>query len=201
MPEHRDRRPPTALNEKPGDGGLTSEFEVLEAILGFVPNAMRMAEKRPEIVRAVIGLTKASRRPADLEDELCDLLPVAASVGSGCTYCQAHTAFAAARNGVPEETIRDLWDLDAAESVDARYRSALVFAREAARAPSRISDAQMDAVRADYTDERMLDICGVAALFGWLAHWNTSLRVPLEPEPLEFAERALSAVGWQRGPH
>jgi hypothetical protein len=42
-------------------------------------------------------------------------------------------------------------------------------------------------------DEQVVEIVGVIAMFGFLNRWNDTLATPLEDEPLEFAEKHLTA--------
>jgi hypothetical protein len=47
------------------------------------------------------------------------------------------------------------------------------------------------------SEEQIVEIVGVIALFGFLNRWNNTMATPLEDEPIEY----LSRGGWQAGKH
>ena len=56
-------------------------------------------------------------------------------------------------------------------------------------------------LRKHWSEEQIVEIVGVIALFGFLNRWNDTLATPLEDAPLEFGERYLAAQGWDAGKH
>ena len=56
-------------------------------------------------------------------------------------------------------------------------------------------------LQAHWSEGQIVEILGVVSLFGYFNRWNDSMATTLEPEPLELADRHLSASGWQPGKH
>lgn len=56
-------------------------------------------------------------------------------------------------------------------------------------------------LRMHRSEEEIVEIKGVIALFGFLKRWNNTFAMPLEDTPLEFGETNLAALGWKAGKH
>ena len=51
------------------------------------------------------------------------------------------------------------------------------------------------------SEEGIVEIVAVIALFGWLNRWNDTFASDLEDAPRAFAEAHLAARGWSVGKH
>jgi hypothetical protein len=67
--------------------------------------------------------------------------------------------------------------------------------------PNAVTDEMFMELRKHWTDDEVVEIIGVIAMFGFLNRWNDTFATPLEDEPLEFAEKHLSPHGWDAGKH
>lgn len=56
-------------------------------------------------------------------------------------------------------------------------------------------------LRKHWSDEQVVEIVGVIAMFGFLNRWNDTFATPLEDGPLEFGEKHLAAQGWDAAKH
>ena len=56
-------------------------------------------------------------------------------------------------------------------------------------------------LRKHFSDEQVVEIVGVIAVFGFLNRWNDTFATPLEDEPLEFGKKHLAPHGWEAGKH
>jgi len=56
-------------------------------------------------------------------------------------------------------------------------------------------------MRKYWTEEQIVEIVGVIALFGFLNRWNDTMEAPLEDEPLAAGEKYLAPRGWTPGRH
>ena len=52
-----------------------------------------------------------------------------------------------------------------------------------------------------WTEEQIVEIVGVIAVFGFLNRWNDTMATPLEDEPIEVGEKFLAPRGWSAGKH
>jgi hypothetical protein len=77
----------------------------------------------------------------------------------------------------------------------------LDFAIAAASVPNTVTDGMFAELRKNWTDEQIVEIVGVIALFGFLNRWNDTLATPLEDEPIEIGQKYLARGGWNIGKH
>lgn len=151
--------------------------------LGFVPNVLRNFALRPlhllrwndhyeELMKGESGLSKAER----------EMIAVVVSVANECRYCiAAHSA--ALRKLTKDPALADAIAADhATASVEPRVRAMLDYARKLTLAPTRMSETDVERLReAGWTDEDVMDIAEVAAMFN-------------------FSNRMASGLGWEPNP-
>jgi len=176
-------------------------FRIVEQGMGFVPTSLLTMGRRPELLRAFAGLTATVLAGGSLPADLKQLVAFVASRAAGCAYCQAHTSHSAHRAGVPPEKLDAAFAFETSELFDARERAALRLARDAALVPNEATDAHFETLRDQFSQDEIVDLVAVIALFGWLNRWNDTVATELESSPLAFARRQLSAHGWDAGKH
>ncbi len=176
-------------------------FQMVEQAMGFVPTSMLTMGRRPELLRAFAGLSGTVLAGGTLEPGLKSLVSYVASRAAGCAYCQAHTGHTAHRNGVSEEKLRAAFEYETSPLFDDKERSALRVAQYAALVPNAVEDAHFEALREHFSDEEIVEIVSVIALFGYLNRWNDTMATTLEQSPLAFGEKALGETGWRAGKH
>jgi alkylhydroperoxidase family enzyme len=113
----------------------------------------------------------------------------------------AHTADGAARLGVDQAKIDAVWDYQTSPLFSAAERAALDVAVAAGSVPNAVTDDMFMDLRKHWSEEQIVEIVGVIAMFGFLNRWNDTFATPLEDEPLEFGEKHLAAQGWDAGKH
>lgn len=191
------RVPPVPREEVPE---LEDAFAPVEQRMGFLPNSMLTMAHRPEILRAVAGLTQAARTGA-VSPELKELVALVASTAAGCRYCQAHTASNATRKGAHAEKIAQVWSYESSDLFSDADRAALRLAHHAALVPNAATDEDFEELRRYFDDGEIVELMTMIALFGFLNRWNDTLATPLEDEPIEVGEKYLAAHGWSAGKH
>jgi uncharacterized peroxidase-related enzyme len=181
---------------------LREAFAQYEKSLGFVPNSVLIMQRRPKMVKALAQLAAAVWDPDSAVDRgFKRLLAHFASRAAGCQYCMAHTVGGAARLGVDERRLEALWDYRASPLFSEAERLALDFALAAASVPNEVSDPLFADMRKHWTEDQMVEIVGVIALFGFMNRWNDTMATPLEEEPTGIGERYLAKQGWRPGKH
>lgn len=181
---------------------LAPAFGVYEKSLGFVPNSVLIMQRRPKMVTALAQLAAAVWDPESAVDRgFKRLLAHFASRAAGCQYCMAHTLGGASRLGVDDAKLDALWDYRSSPLFTEAERAALDFALAAAAVPNGVSEEMFAGMRRHWSDDQMVEIVGVIALFGFMNRWNDTMATPLEPEPIEVGERFLAPQGWHPGKH
>jgi uncharacterized peroxidase-related enzyme len=170
--------------------------------LGFTPNSVLTMQRRPEIAKAFIALNKAvMTNGARLTSEQKRLIGHIASATAGCRYCEAHTALAAKRYGAADERLAKLWEFrDSALFTDAE-RAAFEFALAAASVPNAVDEAIAAKLHLHWSDDEIVEMLGVVALFGYLNRWNDSMGTRMESEAVAVGTKHLAARGWGVGKH
>jgi hypothetical protein len=63
--------------------------------------------------------------------------------------------------------------------------------------PNEVTDKHFAELKRWYSDEQIVEITGVIALFGWLNRWNETMATSLEDSPRRFVERNLAVKSAQ----
>jgi len=181
---------------------LAEQFALMRKNLGFVPNSVLIMQRSPKLARAFAQLTGAIWDPQGKVDRgLKRLIAHVASRAAGCQYCMAHTAGGALHFGVADEKVAAVWDYQTSPLYSAAERAALDLAVAAAGVPNGATDEMFLELRKHWSEEQIVEIVGVIAVFGFLNRWNDTLATPLEDEPIEVGQKYLAARGWNAGKH
>jgi len=168
-----------------------ADIEGLASETGFTANSMLTLARRPEIARAVLGLIRAVVRNPDgkVDPELRWMVAHITSRANGCTYCSAHTFKNGADNGVPEDKLAVIWNFETSPIFSDAERAALRIAVTGGQCPSYASKEDMAELRKHFTEEQVVEICAVIALFGFNNRWNALMATELEPSVEHFLAR------------
>jgi uncharacterized peroxidase-related enzyme len=181
---------------------LKEQFEAMRRNLGFVPNSILIMQRVPKLARAFAQLTAAIwDRDGKVDRGLKRLIAHVASRTAGCQYCMAHTAGGALHFGVDDRKVAAVWDYQVSPLYSAAERAALDLAVAASAVPNAATDEMFLELRKHWTEEQIVEIVGVIAVFGFLNRWNDTLATPLEEEPIAVGEKYLAAHGWSAGKH
>lgn len=181
---------------------LQDAFDVYKRSLGFVPNSILIMQRRPKMVAALSQLAASIwDKESTVDIGFKRLLAHMASRAHGCQYCMAHTAGAALRLGVDEKKLDDLWGYQTSPLYSPAERVALDFALAAGSVPNAVDDEMFARMKQFWSDDDIVEITGVIALFGFMNRWNDTMATPLEEEPAEVGEKHLAQHGWTGGKH
>jgi len=179
---------------------LEEFFSFFLGSLGFVPNSMRIMQRRPAMVKAFAQLNAAVMEGA-VDPGLKRLIGHIASRVAGCQYCMAHTTLGAGRKGIDDDKLAAVWDYQTSPQFTEAERAALDFAAAAASVPNAVTEEVGERLRASWSEDEIVEILGVVSLFGFLNRWNDSMATPLEGDAQDVGDRFLSDHGWSKGKH
>ncbi|OQW61151.1 MAG: peroxidase [Proteobacteria bacterium HN_bin10] len=170
--------------------------------LGFPPNSVLTMQRRPAIAKAFIALNKAvMENRGRVTAEQKRLIGYIASLTAGCRYCQAHTVRAAERYGGSDERLAEIWTYERSDLFTPAEKAAFAFAQAASSVPNAVDEAIGADLKTHWTDDEIVEILGVIALFGYLNRWNDSMATSIEAGAVESGEKHLAARGWTPGKH
>jgi len=181
---------------------LKAHFDFFLTTLGFAPNSVLTMQRKPKLVKAFAQLNAAVMDPeGEVDLGFRRLIGHLASKAAGCLYCQAHTVLGAKNFGVDDARLEALWDFRTSSLYTVKERVALEFALAAAAQPNAVTDDLFADLRGHWSENQIVEILGVVAMFGFLNRWNDSMATPLEPVPSRLASAALGERGWTPGKH
>jgi uncharacterized peroxidase-related enzyme len=181
---------------------LVDLIQFFRGPLGVVPNSVLTMQRRPKIARAFTELNKAvMENNGRVTAEQKRLIGFIASHAAGCRYCQAHTILAAERFKSPPERLASIWDYRTSPHFTEAEKAAFEFALAAASVPNAVTPEIAGELKRHWTDDEIVEILGVIALFGYLNRWNDSMATTLEEIGVSAGERNLTRGGWAPGKH
>ena len=170
--------------------------------LGFCPNSVLTMQRRPNIAKAFIELNIAvMENHGQLTSEFKRLLAFVSSNTAGCRYCQAHTIRAAERYGSSSERLENAWDFKNQDIFTDSEKAALQFAQEASMVPVNVSRDTEKQLHIYWSDDDIVEIMGVIALFGYLNRWNDVMATSLEGDAITSGQDLLKGISWVPGKH
>lgn len=170
--------------------------------LGFCPNSVLTMQRRPAIAKAFIQLNKAvMANEGRVTSEQKRLVGYLTSANTGCNYCQAHTILAAERYGSSAERLAAIWQFRTSDLFTDSERAAFEFALAASSVPNAVDQTIQDELHKYWTEEEIVELLGVIALFGYLNRWNDSMATSMEDGAIAAGEKHLRESNWQQGKH
>ena len=205
-------------------------FDLMRGHLGFVPNSTRTMARQPAIlcsftllvgnilgqssdartpwwtglrlmVRNIVWTLRHLKSPDRLPLALKNLVAHVTSSAAGCRYCQAHTIGEARDQGISIEKLEAVWEFQQSDLFDDAEKAALRFALAAGSAPNAVTAEHFRDLREHYSENQIVELGAVVALFGFLNRWNDSFATELESDSAAFAEAHLAPSGWTIGKH
>jgi uncharacterized peroxidase-related enzyme len=181
---------------------LEAEFDAAQKRMGFLPNSYLIMARKPKMVKGFQALSSAIWDPeSKVPLAFKRLMAHVASRSAGCQYCVAHTGEGAVKLGVEQRKLDAVWDYKTSPLFTPAERAALDVAVAAGCVPNAVTDQMFLELRKHWTEEQIVEIVGLVALFGFLNRWNETMATPLEDEPAHFAETHLAQHGWTIGKH
>ena len=120
---------------------------------------------------------------------------------AGCRYCQAHTIRAAERYGSTSERLEHVWDFKNQDFFTDAEKAALQFAQEASMVPVNVAKETEQQLHLYWSDDDIVEIMGVIALFGYLNRWNDVMATSLEENAINSGNDLLKGIAWNPGKH
>lgn len=197
-------RPAPRLAPLPADHTpeLADQFETTRKRMGFLPNSMLIMQRKPKMVKGFTAMSAAIWDPESKVDlKFKRLIAHVVSRSSGCQYCMAHTAEGAHKLGIDDEKLDAVWSYQTSALYSPAERAALDVAVAAGCVPNAVTDEMFLELKKHWSEEQIVEIVGVIAMFGFLNRWNDTFATPLEDDPLHFGEEHLASHGWSAGKH
>ena len=170
--------------------------------LGFCPNSVLTMLRRPNLAKSFVKLNMAvMENHGELTSEFKRLIAFISRNTAGCRYCQAHTIRAAERYGATADRLSNVWDFKNHDSFTKAEKAALQFTQEASSIPVTIDPVTEKNLKLYWSEDDIVEIMGVIALFGYLNRWNDVMGTTIETDAISSAQEFLEGIHWDIGKH
>ena len=174
--------------------------ELFNETLGFCPNSVLTMQKKPELAEAFVSLNIAvMKNNGSITSEQKRLFAFLSSSTTGCRYCQAHTLLAAERYGASKERLENIWDFENQDCYTESEKAAFRFVIAASKVPVAVTEDIELEMKTHWSDNQIVEIMSVVALFGYLNRWNDVMGTTLEDAAASFASENIK--NWSIGKH
>ena len=157
-----------------------------EASMGYLPNDVLSLSLWPELLKSLGGLIRTVLESGEVDPDLKRLIGIISSRTQGCTYCSAHSSYAANKLGISAEKIASVFEFETSPLFSDAERAALRVAWHGALQPNAVTDEDFAALKLHFPEREIVEIVAVLSLYGFLNRWNGTLQTELEPLPAEF---------------
>ncbi|MEM6747986.1 MAG: hypothetical protein AAF608_11250 [Pseudomonadota bacterium] len=120
---------------------------------------------------------------------------------SDCKHCQTHAALGMLYKGRTHERIQQMYLFDQGGDFTEREQAMFEFVRSAVHLPSLVTSETIADLEAQFTDEEIDRLVGVAAVTAFLSNYMQISAVVTDKESTDFAEEVLAPLGWRLGRH
>lgn len=185
----------TPLDRDGLDASLAAKIDAAESLMGFAPNDALIMARHPALMDAAAALVGAVYGPGSVDAGLKRLIGEATSKAAGCFYCSAHAANGARDHGVDPARIAAVWNFEDSDLFDEAERAVVRVAMKSGMSPNETTDEDFAELKKYFSNDEIIEIVGVIAMFGFLNRWNSTLQTALEPAP----SAALNDIGIKQG--
>jgi len=88
------------------------------------------------------------------------------------------------KEGISADKLAAIWEYQTSDLFTDAERAVLDVARTAAFSPNETTDENFAKLSSFYSDEQVVELVGVIALFGFLNRWNSTVATDVEQTPL-----------------
>lgn len=184
---------PLSPESLPSD--LRPLIDVAKQCMGFLSDDVLTMAKLPPVLESMVEMAPILYTPGSVGLELKGLVTFMASSAAGCYYCSSHQMLASSNNGVSDEKIQAIWEYEGSPLYTDAERTALRLAHHAGLTPNATTDDDFEQLKKHFTEEQILELVAVIAMFGFLNRWNDTLDTRLESQPSVIRAK-LGKVGF-----
>jgi uncharacterized peroxidase-related enzyme len=169
------------VTEEEAQGRVKEIYDEIRAGFGRVPNLFKTMAHRPEILEANWSKVKAVLLTGKVPRETKELIAYAVSQANECAYCVAAHGRMLEGLGFSRERIEKLGSDIASAGLEEKERRIVQFCVQATRDPKRITDGDVEALKAlGVTEEELVEIVSTMDLFTSFNKFLDALSVEID---------------------
>lgn len=158
-------------------------YEIVQSKIGMVPNLYRVLGGSPKVLEGYFDFNMILGQTS-LSPQLREQLAIAIASANSCQYCLSAHTLLGKMAGVPHE---ELASAQSAHSHDTPTQAALVFARQILEKHGKVSDTDLDVVKAaGFGDAQIVEILAHVALNIFTNYANNVAKTKIDFPIAEF---------------
>src|SRR5262245_27312758 len=166
---------PVQSEEAPGPS--KDPLAAVGRAFGMVPNATQVMARSPAVLEGFLALSSALSK-VGIGDKLHTQVKLAASEANACNYCTSILCAVGSQAGL---TAADLIEGRSARAADTRTDAGLKFAAQVLETRGKVTDADLQAVRAaGFDDAAIIEIVASVVLGCYTNFLNNVAETPLD---------------------
>lgn len=178
MPEATQLRI-TPLTMDEADPDTRKAFEANQRTFGELLHPVAVTARHPEIFRAYMDFERGLHRARLIEETLRSLVMLKIATHLGCAFCIDIGSFLGTeREGVSERQVLEIADFRTSDAFSPRERLGLEYAMAMSGVRAEVDDALFERVRAEFTEEEIVELTAIAAWENYRGRFNRALGLP-----------------------
>lgn len=168
-------------------GDFARFYEAVTGLLGRVPNFYRTISHAPWLTMLLLPFNAAVQRQwpgSRLPGRIKELVVIKTSHVNGCRYCYAHNTALGKAAGIADDEIAEISTDDYLQSrtLSEAEKAAVQWAEAVTLNTAAKRDDLFAVMKRLFTDEEIVEITFVSAMFNMINRLTDSLRVPIEEQ-------------------
>ncbi len=178
------------IDPQTATGAAKDLLDAVQKKLGVTPNLTRVLANSPNALNGYLSFSGALAGGA-LDKKLAEQIALTVAGFNGCDYCaSAHTAIGKSLGLDADELALNL----RGNAQDVRTAAALAFAKTVTREHGRVSDTDIEAIRAaGFSDAEIVEIIAHVALNTFTNYVNIGLDVEIDFPKVSTADTRRAA--------
>jgi len=179
-------------------GDLAHFYDAVTGLLGRVPNFYRTISQAPWLAMLLLPFNAAVQRQwpgSRLPGRIKELVVIKTSHANGCRYCYAHNTALGQAAGITDDEIAEISTDDylRSKSLSEAEKAAVQWAEAVTLNTAAKRDDLFAAMKRLFTDEEIVELTMVSAMFNMINRLTDSLQVPVEQQDeVNLIKRSLN---------
>lgn len=179
-------------------GDFAHFYDAVTGLLGRVPNFYRTISHAPWLTMLLLPFNAAVQRQwpgSRLSGRVKELVVIKTSHVNGCRYCYAHNTALGQAAGITDDEIAEISTDDYLQSktLSEAEKAAVQWAEAVTLNTAAKRDDLFAAMKRLFTDEEIVELTMVSAMFNMINRLTDSLQVPVEQQDeVNLIKRSLN---------
>jgi AhpD family alkylhydroperoxidase len=163
------------LSREAATPDVQSLYADLEDRFGVVVESVAVSARSPKVLNAILAFDRGMRTHGALDRRLRRLVELRISTHLGCSFCIDLGSYLSQQDGVSEREVLEIGDFRTSDAFSERDRAALEYGLALSGVRSEVSDELFERLRAQFSDEEIVEVTAAAAWENFRGRFNRAL--------------------------